>query len=221
MKFKLLLKSDVLSDITFQLYKHFLVTLSLFGELLLKIVLWWRIGRGTLIVLGWSINIDRCKGALVGHKLVLHLVKQPWFFFISFLGLRNPHDISLKCFLFLLDLGFPELLLLGPRFFENLKLIDPHVHENLNRVLYVVNNVQGIDLDKFFFLFVYYIVVHLCNFILRANFDIQVKIDDALANHVQRWVLIHLELAGLDFCQVFKISDGSPSRVSYRCFFRW
>ena len=60
------------------------------------------------------------------------------------------------------------------------------MHENLNRLFDVIDDIERINAIEFTFLKIHRILIHFLNFFLRAYFDIQIKIYDCFANYFSR-----------------------------------
>ena len=165
MQFELLLDPDVLPDIRLQLDQQLLVALGLlvqFDGLVLA--------RGVLGVVQGGLR------ALVRHELIPHLFEQ-------FALLRLPL-VTLKSFFLHLHLCFAKFLLGRPVSLEDLKLFNTHVHQDLNGLLYVVNNIESIHLKQLGPLFLHGLVCHLSDFVLGPYLDIQIEFNNCLSHNL-------------------------------------
>ena len=80
------------------------------------------------------------------------------------------------------DLGLAYLLLVDPALLEEVELIDAHVHQNLDGVLDVVDDVEGVYEGEFLLFFLHYLLAHRLDLFLRAYLDVEIQVNDGLAN---------------------------------------
>lgn len=191
----------MLADVRLQLDKELLVSLSLFGKGPIDVGSvhgGTRVGRRPVGELRRAVVIamQRSERALVAHELVLHLFEQaclPGLLFL--LVVRQLQDLVFKLLLFLSNLGLAELLLIDPALLEQVKLVDSHVHQDLDRMLNIVNNIEGVHEGEFLLFFVHHILAHGLDLLLRAYLDVEIQINNSLANNFTLSALKLLQIA--------------------------
>lgn len=189
MQFKLLLYSNMHSNVIFKFYQHLFVSKSLFIKLNLALGIFTDWASETSLRNWHSHRIYRCCWRLIRYQFMPHFFKKPCLVsFFAYLAIWTP-NLSFQQFFLVRHLGFPEFLLRVPVIFEHLKLINTHMHENLDGLLDIVNYVESVHTIEFALFDLHSVLIHSLNFFLRSYFNIQIKIYNCFSYYFCRWLL--------------------------------